>query len=129
MDENNSAYLDGQTKNREEVVEDFKRDPDLKTFFVSIKAGGVGLNLINASYCIILDPWWNPAVEAQAIDRIHRIGQKNSVFAYRLIAKDTIEEKVAELQNQKRELYDKVLNNNEGFIRNLSASDIKFLLD
>ena len=129
MDENNSAYLDGQTKNREEVVEDFKRDPDLKTFFVSIKAGGVGLNLTNASYCIILDPWWNPAVEAQAIDRIHRIGQKNSVFAYRLIAKDTIEEKVAALQNQKRELYDKVLNNNEGFIRNLSPSDIKFLLD
>jgi SNF2 family DNA or RNA helicase len=124
----NSCYLDGQTTKREEVIQQFKENNEKKTFLISIKAGGVGLNLTNASYCIILDPWWNPAVEAQAIDRIHRIGQKNPVFAYRLITKDTIEEKVSNLQDKKKELYKTILDSNEGFIKELSKNDINFLL-
>lgn len=124
----NSCYLDGQTTKREEVIQQFKENNEKKTFLISIKSGGVGLNLTNASYCIILDPWWNPAVEAQAIDRIHRIGQKNPVFAYRLITKDTIEEKVSKLQDKKKELYKTILDSNEGFIKELSKNDINFLL-
>jgi SNF2 family DNA or RNA helicase len=128
LDVDNSSYLDGSTRDRDRVINDFKNRSELKTFLISIKAGGVGLNLTNASYCIILDPWWNPAVEAQAIDRIHRIGQKNPVFAYRLITKDTIEEKVHALQNTKRDLYNTLLESNEGFIKELKKSDIQFLL-
>lgn len=128
LNEDNSCYLDGGTTNRPKVIEEFKKIPTKNTFLISIKAGGVGLNLTNASYCIILDPWWNPAVEAQAIDRIHRIGQKSPVFAYRLITKDTIEEKVNELQKNKKDLYDKILDSNEGFIKELKKTDIDFLL-
>lgn len=128
LNNSNSCYLDGQTKKRDQVIESFKSDESKKTFLISIKAGGVGLNLTNASYCIILDPWWNPAVESQAIDRIHRIGQKNPVFAYRLITKGTIEEKVSKLQAEKIKLYNKILDNNEGFIKELSKNDIEFLL-
>ena len=128
LDEDNSCYLDGQTTNRPKVIEEFKSVPHKSTFLISIKAGGVGLNLTNENYCIILDPWWNPAVESQAIDRIHRIGQKNPVFAYRLITKDTIEEKVDELQKTKKDLYDKILDSNEGFIKELKKTDIDFLL-
>ena len=128
LDDMNSSYLDGQTRNRDKVIQSFKEDQKKKTFLISIKAGGVGLNLTNASYCIILDPWWNPAVESQAIDRIHRIGQKNTVFAYRLITKGTIEEKVSKLQEEKVKLYHKILENNEGFIKELNKNDIDFLL-
>ena len=85
-------YLDGKTRNRQEKVERFQNDPDCKLFLVSLKAGGVGLNLTAAEYVFLLDPWWNPAVEAQAIDRTHRIGQTKPVFAYRIIAKNTVEE-------------------------------------
>jgi SNF2 family DNA or RNA helicase len=128
LNDDNSCYLDGQTTNRPKVIEEFKKVPHKKSFLISIKAGGVGLNLTNANYCIILDPWWNPAVESQAIDRIHRIGQKNPVFAYRLITKDTIEEKVDELQKTKKDLYNKILDSNEGFIKELKKNDIDFLL-
>src|SRR5206468_622526 len=92
-------YLDGRTRNRGDRVEHFQSDPACKLFLISLKAGGLGLNLTAAEYVFLLDPWWNPAVEAQAIDRTHRIGQTAPVFAYRLIVKDTVEEKVLQLQN------------------------------
>jgi SNF2 family DNA or RNA helicase len=91
-------YLDGRTRNRKGHVERFQTDPSCPLFLISLKAGGVGVNLTAAGYVFLLDPWWNPASEPQAIDRTHRIGQTREVFAYRLIAKDTIEEKVVELQ-------------------------------
>ena len=97
-------------------------------FLISLKAGGLGLNLTAAEYVFLLDPWWNPAVEAQAIDRAHRIGQHRHVFAYRLIAEDTVEEKVAELQQTKRELADAVLTADPALIRNLSVEDLDALL-
>ncbi|HXT49993.1 MAG TPA: DEAD/DEAH box helicase, partial [Thermoanaerobaculia bacterium] len=96
------AYLDGSTRDRGAVVERFQTDPKTNLFLISLKAGGVGLNLTAAGYVFLLDPWWNPAVEAQAIDRAHRIGQTRHVFAYRLIAKGTVEEKVLQLQQTKR---------------------------
>src|SRR5262249_30514463 len=87
-------YLDGKTRDRQTCVERFQNDPDCKLFLISLKAGGLGLNLTAAEYVFLLDPWWNPAVEAQAVDRAHRIGQTKNVFAYRLIARGTVEEKV-----------------------------------
>ncbi|TAJ18830.1 MAG: hypothetical protein EPO68_07250 [Planctomycetota bacterium] len=98
--------LDGQTQDREARVTRFQTDPDVRVFLLSLKAGGVGLNLTAASYVFLLDPWWNPAAEAQAIDRAHRIGQQQKVMAYRVVATGTIEEKVLELQAKKRELFD-----------------------
>src|SRR5207302_284530 len=103
-------YLDGQTRDRQSCVERFQSDPDCKLFLISLKAGGLGLNLTAAEYVFLLDPWWNPAVEAQAIDRTHRIGQTKPVFAYRIIARDTVEEKVLQLQQTKRELADAIVN-------------------
>jgi superfamily II DNA or RNA helicase len=122
------AYLDGQTQNRAERVAQFKENPDCKLFLISLKAGGLGLNLTEAEYVFLLDPWWNPAVEAQAIDRTHRIGQTNNVFAYRLIAKDTVEEKVLELQKSKRDLADAIINADNGVLRNLTRDDLELLL-
>jgi SNF2 family DNA or RNA helicase len=122
-------YLDGQTKDRAVCVRRFNEDPDCRVFLISLKAGGVGLNLTAAEYVFLLDPWWNPAVEAQAIDRAHRIGQERHVFAYRLIARDTVEEKVAELQQQKRELADAILTADPALIRTLSADDLEWLLE
>ncbi len=121
-------YLDGQTNNRQACVERFQNDPDCKLFLISLKAGGVGLNLTAAEYVFLLDPWWNPAVEAQAIDRAHRIGQTQTVFAYRLIAKDTVEEKVLQLQSSKRELADAIINEDNRVLGNLSADDLRLLL-
>ena len=121
-------YLDGKTRDRAERVERFSTDPDCRVFLISLKAGGLGLNLTAAEYVFLLDPWWNPAAEAQAIDRAHRIGQSRHVFAYRLIAKDTVEEKVAELQASKRELADAILSADPGLIRNLKPDDLELLL-
>jgi SNF2 family DNA or RNA helicase len=121
-------YLDGQTRDRAARVSRFTADRDCRVFLISLKAGGVGLNLTAAEYVFLLDPWWNPAVEAQAIDRAHRIGQDKHVFAYRLIAQDTVEEKVAELQQTKRELADAILSADPALIRNLSAEDLEWLL-
>src|SRR5690606_10288800 len=103
FEENNIAYsyLDGSTQQRGKVVEEFKNDETIQVFLISIKAGGVGLNLTEADYVFILDPWWNPAVEQQAIDRSHRIGQTKNVFIYKFITKDTVEEKILALQNRK----------------------------
>ncbi len=122
------VYLDGRTRNRAAVVETFQTDPDCRLFLISLKAGGLGLNLTAAEYVFLLDPWWNPAVEAQAIDRTHRIGQKRPVFAYRLIAGDTVEEKVLELQKTKRELADAIVNADNSLIRNLRPEDLALLL-
>jgi non-specific serine/threonine protein kinase len=95
-------YLDGQTRNRQEKVENFQNNSDIRVFLISLKAGGTGLNLTEADYVYLIDPWWNPAVENQAIDRCYRIGQNKSVMAYRMICKDTIEEKIVKLQDRKR---------------------------
>jgi SNF2 family DNA or RNA helicase len=121
-------YLDGRTRNRQERVERFQTDPACKLFLISLKAGGLGLNLTAAENVFLLDPWWNPAVEAQAIDRTHRIGQSKQVFACRLIAKDTVEEKVLELQNTKRDLADAIITANNSLIRNLQREDLELLL-
>ncbi len=121
-------YLDGRTKDRQAHVDRFQSDTECKLFLISLKAGGVGLNLTAADYVFLLDPWWNPAVEAQAIDRAHRIGQDKRVFAYRLIAKDTVEEKVLQLQQNKKELADAIINADNSLIRGLSREDLEMLL-
>jgi hypothetical protein len=121
-------YLDGRTRDRASRVERFQNDPDCKLFLISLRAGGLGLNLTAAEYVFLLDPWWNPAVEAQAIDRTHRIGQTRQVFAYRLIARDTVEEKVLELQQSKRHLADAIINADNSLIRNLGREDLELLL-
>jgi SNF2 family DNA or RNA helicase len=121
-------YLDGRTANRRRRIERFQTDDACPLFLISLKAGGVGLNLTAADYVFLLDPWWNPAVEAQAVDRAHRIGQERPVFAYRLIARDTVEEKVVELQGKKRRLADAVLRADEGLMRSLTAEDLRWLL-
>jgi len=118
------AYLDGSTKNRESVIDSFQNDESLKLFLISLKAGGVGINLTAADYVILFDPWWNPAVENQAVDRAHRIGRKNKVIVYRLIARDTIEERMLELQAQKRDLFDKLITTDAGFFKSLTSDDL-----
>ena len=122
------AYLDGRTRDREARVEQFQGDDDVKLFLISLKAGGLGLNLHAAEYVYLLDPWWNPAVEAQAIDRAHRIGQTRQVFAYRLIARETVEEKVLELQRTKRDLAEAIITGNNSFMHNLTREDLQLLL-
>jgi superfamily II DNA or RNA helicase len=121
-------YLDGKTADRRAPVERFQGDPESRLFLVSLKAGGLGLNLTAAEYVFLLDPWWNPAIEAQAIDRAHRIGQSRRVFAYRLIAKDTVEEKVLALQEKKRELADSIIGEDNSLIRSLTRDDLALLL-
>jgi SNF2 family DNA or RNA helicase len=121
-------YLDGKTRDRQERVNRFQTDDKCKLFLVSLKAGGLGLNLTAAQYVFLLDPWWNPAVEAQAIDRAHRIGQTQQVFAYRLIAKDTVEEKVLQLQQGKRELADAIINADNALIGKLGREELELLL-
>ena len=121
-------YLDGRTSNRDERVQRFQEDPRCALFLISLKAGGVGLNLTAAEYVFLLDPWWNPAVEAQAISRAHRIGQRREVFAYRVIASDTVEDKILELQNTKRILADAVIAEDAAALRNLRREDLELLL-
>lgn len=121
-------YLTGQTKDRRGEIENFQTTKDASVFLLSLKAGGAGLNLTSASYVILYDPWWNPAVENQAIDRTHRIGQKNKVIAYRLLTRDSVEEKIRVLQHQKTALVTNVLGD-EGFASNLDVSDLQFILN
>ena len=121
-------YLDGRTTDRQARVVRFQEDPDCRLFLVSLKAGGQGLNLTAADYIYILDPWWNPAVEAQAVDRAHRIGQTRRVFAYRLIARDTVEEKILALQDRKRELAESIVVADESMIASLTPEDVELLL-
>ncbi|HEY2322244.1 MAG TPA: DEAD/DEAH box helicase, partial [Thermoanaerobaculia bacterium] len=121
-------YLDGKTRNRQELVESFQRSDGPSLFLISLKAGGLGLNLTNADYVFLLDPWWNPAVEAQAIDRAHRIGRAKPVVAYRLIARDTVEEKILELQSKKREIADSIITEDNSVLRRLEVEDLELLL-
>jgi SNF2 family DNA or RNA helicase len=118
--------LTGQTKDRQQVVNAFQQDTGAGVFLLSLRAAGTGLNLTNASYVVLYDPWWNPAVEAQAIDRSHRIGQTQTVNAYRLIAPGTVEEKIWELQQSKAQTIADVLGE-EGFARSLTATDLEYL--
>ena len=122
------AYLDGKSRDREKQVRCFQEDPNVPVFLISLKAGGLGLNLTAAEYVYLLDPWWNPAVEAQAIDRAHRIGQSRNVFAYRLVARDTIEEKILLLQQDKRALADAIISEENSVLRQLTTEDLDLLL-
>jgi len=121
-------YLDGSTQNRGDIVKHFQEDKKTQVFLISIKAGGVGLNLTEADYVFILDPWWNPAVEQQAIDRTHRIGQTKNVFIYKFITKDSVEEKILALQQRKLSVARALITTEDSFIKSLSAEDIKEIL-
>lgn len=121
------AYLDGHTMDRQKQVDAFQASPDIPFFLISLKAGGVGLNLTAADYVIHIDPWWNPAVERQANDRTHRIGQEKPVFVNKLIARGTVEEKMLELQERKRDLVDRLIATESGFFKSLTADDVRDL--
>jgi non-specific serine/threonine protein kinase len=120
-------YLDGRTVDREQRVERFQRDDGVKLFLISLKAGGTGLNLTAADYVIHYDPWWNPAVEMQATDRTHRIGQTRHVFSYKLITKESVEEKILALQEKKRHLVTGIITTDSGFMKSLTREDIESL--
>jgi superfamily II DNA or RNA helicase len=117
-------YIDGSVKNRSEQVDSFQNDAEIQVFLISLKAGGVGLNLTAADYVFVLDPWWNPAVEAQAIDRAHRIGQTKNVFVYKFIAKDTVEEKILRIQENKKQLSDDLISTDASVMKSLTREDI-----
>ena len=123
------AYLDGKTKDRQGRVDEFQNNPDLPLFLISLRAGGVGLNLTAADYVIHIDPWWNPAVEMQATDRTHRIGQDKPVFVYKLITRETVEEKILQLQDRKRALVSQLISTEGGFFKNLTRQDIELLFE
>lgn len=118
------SYIDGQTKNREGEIDSFQKTNTTPLFLISLKAGGLGINLTAADYVIIFDPWWNPAVENQAIDRAHRIGRKNKVIAYRLIMKNSIEEKIEQLQNKKRKLASDLISDDTTLLKSLSREEV-----
>jgi len=122
-------YFDGSTAapDREKAVQNFQNNEATRVFLISLKAGGVGLNLTAADYVYIVDPWWNPAVEQQAIDRTHRIGQTNNIFAYRMICKDTIEDKILQLQERKRALAKDLITDDTGFVKTLTRADVEYL--
>ncbi|WP_168186898.1 DEAD/DEAH box helicase [Elizabethkingia sp. JS20170427COW] len=118
------AYLTGKTKDREEQVRLFQEEDEVRVFLISLKAGGTGLNLTQAEYVFLIDPWWNPAVENQAIDRAHRIGQKNKVIAVRLIIPNTIEEKILNLQQKKKKLAEDLVSIDQNVFKSLSKDDL-----
>lgn len=118
-------YLTGKTKDRQGAVERFNNDPTIPIFLISLKAGGTGLNLTGADYVIHYDPWWNPAVEDQATDRAYRIGQKKKVFVYRLITRNTVEEKIQKLKTIKRNLVDSVISVDRNITKSLTMDDIR----
>ena len=120
------AKLTGSTTDRQKVIKSFTDDDDCRVFLISLKAGGVGLNLIEADYVFVLNPWWNPAAEAQAINRAHRIGQTKNVFVYKFISADSIEEKIAKLQERKTELADTFITTNNP-IKDLSETELREL--
>ena len=123
----NFEYLDGKTNNRAERVKNFQENKNIQLFLISLKAGGVGLNLTSADYVFILDPWWNPAAESQAIDRAHRYGQTKKVFAYKLIAKDTVEEKILALQEKKRAMAKAIISTDKSLIKGMKMEDLREL--
>ena len=120
--------MTGSTRNRQDLVDKFQNDKNIKLFLMTLKVGGVGLNLTEADYVFIFDPWWNKAAENQAVDRTHRMGQKNTVFSYKMITKDTIEEKILELQAQKQDMTDMIISGDEGGLKQLTSSDLDFIL-
>ncbi len=122
-------YLDGSTTalNRQKAVKEFQEDADIRIFLISLKAGGLGLNLTAADYVYLIDPWWNPAVEQQAIDRTHRIGQTNKIFAYKMICKNTVEEKIITLQQKKKALASDLISDETGFVKKLTKEDVEYL--
>ncbi len=120
-------YLDGSTRNREKAVRNFQENPNVQIFLISLKAGGLGLNLTAADYVIHLDPWWNPAVEQQATDRVHRMGQKNRVFVYKYIVKNSVEEKILELQEKKKKLSDHLIQSEKNMVRDLTMEDLELI--
>ncbi|RXK83861.1 DEAD/DEAH box helicase [Filimonas effusa] len=122
-------YFDGSTSapDREKAIRRFQSEDNCRVFLISLKAGGVGLNLTAADYVYIVDPWWNPAVEQQAIDRTHRIGQTKNIFAYRMICKDTVEDKILQLQEKKRALAADLITDDTGFVKSLTRDDIEYL--
>lgn len=122
-------YLDGSTPSadRQKAIQSFQEDETVRVFLISLKAGGVGLNLTAADYVYIVDPWWNPAVEQQAIDRTHRIGQTKNIFAYRMICMDTIEDKILQLQERKKALAKELIGDDDGFVKTLTKSDVEYL--
>ncbi|RYG42132.1 MAG: DEAD/DEAH box helicase, partial [Chitinophagaceae bacterium] len=122
-------YFDGSTSSadREKAIQSFQNDEEVRVFLISLKAGGVGLNLTAADYVYIVDPWWNPAVEQQAIDRTHRIGQTKNIFAYRMICIDTIEDKILQLQEKKRALAKELIADETGFVKALTKADVEYL--
>jgi len=117
--------LDGSTKNRQDLVDQFNEDEDVRLFLISLKAGGTGLNLTGADTVIIYDPWWNPAVENQAVDRAHRIGQKKTVSVYRLVTEDTVEQKIMSLKDKKAQIFDALINETGLSTIDLSKEDIE----
>jgi SNF2 family DNA or RNA helicase len=123
------CYLDGSTNDRKSEVERFQHDDHVQIFLLSLKAGGVGLNLTRASYVFLLDPWWNPAAEAQAFDRAHRIGQKNKVFVYKFITRNTIEEKILKLQEEKLQLFDAMITSDNEILKMLNIKEVMKLID
>ncbi|MEN0003960.1 MAG: DEAD/DEAH box helicase [Bacteroidota bacterium] len=123
------AYLDGSTTKRQAEVDKFMNNDEIKIFLISIKAGNTGMNLTKADYVYIIDPWWNPAVEAQAIDRTHRIGQKNQIFAYKLICKNSIEEKILKLQERKKKIASEIIQTDENILKSLNKEDLMALFD
>lgn len=122
------AYLDGSTHDRQGQVAFFQQNEDVRIFLISMKAGGLGLNLTAADYVFILDPWWNPAIEAQAVDRAHRIGQQRTVFTYKFITKNSVEEKILDLQRSKQKLFNDLITTEESFVKSLTKEDIMELL-
>lgn len=122
-------YFDGSStvSERERAITRFQNDENCRVFLISLKAGGVGLNLTAADYVYIVDPWWNPAVEQQAIDRTHRIGQTKNIFAYRMICTDTVEDKILKLQERKRNLAKDLITDDEGFVKSLTKEDVEYL--
>ncbi|MES2006253.1 MAG: DEAD/DEAH box helicase [Bacteroidota bacterium] len=122
-------YFDGSSTvaEREKAITRFQNDENCRVFLISLKAGGVGLNLTAADYVYIVDPWWNPAVEQQAIDRTHRIGQTKNIFAYRMICTDTVEDKILKLQERKRNLAKDLITDDEGFVKSLTKEDVEYL--
>lgn len=131
LKENNVVfeYFDGSTSpmERQRAILNFQGSDECRVFLISLKAGGVGLNLTAADYVYIVDPWWNPAVELQAIDRTHRIGQTKNIFAYRMICKDTIEDKILQLQERKRILAKELIADDPSFVKSLSKQDVEYL--
>jgi SNF2 family DNA or RNA helicase len=123
------CYLDGSSQDREAQVQSFQTDPSRKIFLISLKAGGYGLNLTAADHVILLDPWWNPAVEAQAIDRAHRIGQQRVVTAYRLAIRGTVEERILALQARKRGLIEAAMDEQSPLMTGLQMADLESLIE